>query len=196
MRRRVNSLPAAEVSIQTERLRLRKLNQGDAGALFSYRSLPDVYLYQSFHPAAISDAAAFISGTADQLDQPGTWYQLGIFLGDDHILIGDIGIHFVNAERGEVELGFTLAPEFQGKGYATEAVPAVTSHLFSALGKRRITVDVDPRNFRSRRLASRLGMVQAGYYAESVRGGNTCEGLIYTLDADRWPYSSQTAGPG
>lgn len=182
----------SELSIHTERLWLRKLNKGDAAALYSYRSLPEVFIFQLWRAATVSDATAFISGTADRLDHTGTWYQLGIFRVDDPILIGDIGIHFINADKGEVELGFTLAPAFQGMGYATEAVSAVITHLFSNLKKRRITISVDPRNTSSRKLAARIGMVQTGCYDERIPGsGDVCTDITYALNAEDWPFSEE-----
>ncbi len=182
-----------DLSIRTERLSLRKLNKGDATALFSYRSLPEVNAYQLWRAASVSDATAFISGTADRLDHTGTWYQLGIFLSSDPALIGDIGIHFVNADRGEVELGFTLAPSVQGRGYATEAVSAVITYLFTRLRKRRITIAVDPRNTASRRLAARLGMVQTGCYDKQIQdSGEVCNDITYALNFENWPLSNPT----
>ena len=175
------------LSIQSDRLWLRKLKKGDAAALFSYRSLPEVYAFQLWRAATVSDAAAFIAGTADRLDHTGTWYQLGIFRTEDPALIGDIGIHFISGDRGEVELGFTLAPSFQRQGYATEAVSVVINYLFSHLKKRRIVINVDPRNVRSRRLAGRLGMVQTGCYDERIPdSGDVCPDITYALNAEDW----------
>jgi RimJ/RimL family protein N-acetyltransferase len=119
-----------EVSIHTQRLWLRRLNQDDAAALFAYRRLPEVYVYQLWRAASISEASAFIAGTSNRVDHTGTWYQLGIFRVDDPALIGDIGLHFLPSGCDEVELGFTLAPPFQGQGFATEAISAVISYLF------------------------------------------------------------------
>jgi RimJ/RimL family protein N-acetyltransferase len=185
------SVAPGDLSIRTERLSLRKLNEGDAASLFSYRSLPEVYAYQLWRAASVSDATAFISGTADRLDHTGTWYQLGIFRLNDPTLIGDIGIHFINADRGEVELGFTLAPASQGKGYATEAVSAVITHLFINLRKRRIIINVHPGNSRSRRLASRLGMVQTGCYDKQIPdSGDVCNDITYALNAENWSLSN------
>ena len=179
-----------ELSIHTDRLSLRKLKECDAESLFSYRSLPEIYAYQLWRADSVSDASAFISRTAARLDHSGTWYQLGIFRLNDPALIGDIGIHFISAETGEVELGFTLAPPFQGKGYAFEAVSAVITYLFINLRKRRIIINVAPGNSRSRRLASRLGMVQTGCYDKKIPdNGDMCDDITYALNAKNWPLS-------
>jgi len=49
----------------------------------------------------------------------------------DGQLIGDIGVRFL--DDSQVELGYTLSPEYQGKGYAAEAVNAVIDYLFTVL---------------------------------------------------------------
>jgi RimJ/RimL family protein N-acetyltransferase len=176
-----------ELHIQTERLSLRKLKPLDATALFSYRSLPEVFRYQLWQPAAVSDAAAFIAGTADRVDDPGTWYQLGIFRISRPELMGDIGIHFIDSDRGEVELGFTLAPLFQHQGYATEAVSAVIGYLFKELRKRCIMISVDPRNAPSRRLADRLGLMQTDYHDEQkASSGDISADITFVLNSENW----------
>ncbi len=166
-------------------MQLRRLTLDDAAALFSYRSLPDVSRYQSFRPSVISDAVKFIEATADRLDIPGTWYQLGIFYKNDPALIGDIGIH--SLDSGAVELGCTLAPGSQGQGYAAEAMTAVIGYLFQSLGKRRTMFSVDPRNAPSRRLAARLGMRQVAQHEKSIFiDGEWCDDVIYEANAIDW----------
>ena len=41
----------------------------------------------------------------------------------------------------QCEIGFTLAPDYQGRGYATEAVRLLAGYLFTVRGKHRITAD-------------------------------------------------------
>ncbi|MEL7562290.1 GNAT family N-acetyltransferase [Dehalogenimonas sp. 4OHTPN] len=150
----------AELIIKTTRLRLKRLTIDDAGAVFAYRSLPEVCRFQSFRPAAVADAAAFIAGTAGGPDIPGTWFQLGIFHRERQVLIGDIGVHFLPG--GEAELGCTLTPSFQGRGYAAEAVTEVISWLFRPPNRRCVFCTIDPGNTPSLKLAKRLGLKPAG----------------------------------
>ncbi len=168
----------------------------DASALFSYRSLPAVSRYQSFRPTSIADAVEFIDSIATKADIPDTWYQLGIFQKIESKLIGDIGIHFLAKGAGEIELGCTLAPASQGQGYATEAAAAVIDYLFQSMGKLRVVFSVDPRNTRSRRLATRLGMRQAAYFEKSVLiDGEWCDDVIYEVNAADWMANRTRAMP-
>ena len=177
----------AEITLNTARLVLKRLEIKDAQALFSYRSMPLVYRFQSWRPVDIGDALAFIDSVADIPDIPGTWYQLGIFLRETKQLIGDTGIHFLSSGEKEVELGCTLAPEFQGFGYATEALTEVMAYLFTTLKKRSVRFSIDPRNTPSRKLALRLGLHQVAYIERSVCiGGEWSDDVIYSVDAPAW----------
>jgi len=72
-------------------------------------------------------------------------------------MIGDMGLHFIEGKPSEVEIGYTLMPAQQGKGYATEAVHALIETLFVKYGKRRIIASADPSNTSSVRLLERVG---------------------------------------
>lgn len=64
-------------------------------------------------------------------NQPRTWFQYAIALPESNQLIGDCAIHTLDSELRIVEIGFTLAPEFQGKGYIHEALSTFHTKLFS-----------------------------------------------------------------
>lgn len=49
-------------------------------------------------------------------NQPGTWFQYAIALPESNQLIGDCAIHTLASEPRNVEIGFTLPPEYQGMG--------------------------------------------------------------------------------
>lgn len=45
-------------------------------------------------------------------------FQIGIELKETDSLVGDIGVHTRGEDSRQVEIGVTLAPEFQGRGLA------------------------------------------------------------------------------
>ncbi|MGD9487190.1 MAG: GNAT family N-acetyltransferase [Calditrichaceae bacterium] len=112
--------------IETKRLILKALSRGDASLMYSYRSDPEVTRYQSWHPASEHEAESFIIETnKTDFNTVDTWFQLGVYLKSTGELIGDIGIHFLAPDNRQAEIGFTIAPKHQRKGYATEAVAQV-----------------------------------------------------------------------
>ncbi len=152
--------------IETERLILRPLNQKDTHRLFAYRSNKEANKYQSWIPMNPQDVTDFLARTARDFNQPGTWFQLGIERKEQQDLIGDIGIHFVDEQQ--VELGCTLDQEYQGKGFATEALHALIGHLFSEENKHRITASIDPDNTASIRLVEGLGFRKEAHFVQSL----------------------------
>jgi RimJ/RimL family protein N-acetyltransferase len=57
-----------------------------------------------------------------------------------------------------VEIGWRLAFEHWGKGYATEAAKAVLNHAFTRLGIHEIVAFTVPKNRRSRAVMEKIGM--------------------------------------
>jgi RimJ/RimL family protein N-acetyltransferase len=62
-------------------------------------------------------------------------------------------------EHGQPELGWALAREHWGQGYATEAALAARAWAFGKLGISRLVSVVAPENVASQRVAGRLGAV-------------------------------------
>ena len=72
-------------------------------------------------------------------------------------VIGDVGFG-VFTPTGDIELGFTLARDTWGHGYATEAAKACLAAGLEHLDVRRIVAVVDVDNEASQRVAERIGM--------------------------------------
>lgn len=105
-------------------------------------------------------------GTAEEawaifLQLTGTWYLRGhgawaVTLSETGALLGFV---LIGAEPGdrEPELGWILAEEAEGKGYAQEAAEAVRAQAFGAFALPSLVSYVDAGNTRSQALARRLG---------------------------------------
>lgn len=170
------------VVIKTDRLILRRLEKTDAADFFAYRAMPEVCRFQSFRPAHVRDADAFIAALAEYPDNAAAWFQIAVCLADTGVLIGDIGMHFLN--KGVVEIGYTLNPRFQKHGYAHEAVCAVVGYLFDDLKKMKIIAVVDRENAASTVLLKKLGMRKCAREAIDHTDINESED-VYALSAER-----------
>lgn len=121
-----------------------------------------------------------------EFNSPGTWFQFGVRLRESALLIGDLGVHFLDDGR-QVEIGFTVAPPFQGRGLGTEAVVGILGCLFQDLGKYRVFASVDPGNRRSVQLLKRVGMRQEAHLLRSLRPqGESSDGLVFAILASEW----------
>jgi len=76
-------------------------------------------------------------------------------------VMGDVGFG-VFQPTGDVDLGYTLAGDRWGRGYATEAAGACLKAALAHLDVPRIIAAVDAKNERSLRLPERIGMTHLG----------------------------------
>jgi RimJ/RimL family protein N-acetyltransferase len=174
--------------IASERLTLRPIQLTDAALIFTYRSNSAINRYQGWIPKTIDDVYDFITKlTSLEINVPGSWFQLVIIKKDDLKLIGDIGVHFLDSEGYQAELGITLNENHQGKGFATEALRGVINFLFDHLNKHRITASIDPRNLKSVQLFERLGFRKEAHFKQSIfANGEWVDDLVYTVLKDEW----------
>jgi RimJ/RimL family protein N-acetyltransferase len=163
------------ILLTTPRLIIRPLRVSDSAAMFAYRSRPEVWHYQIWRPADESEIQGFIERqSAAAFGTPGTWFNLAITLRDTGEMIGDVGLHFPEGEPAQLEVGITISPRFQKRGFAAEGLGEIFRFVFFSLGKERIHASVDPRNLPSIRLLSRMGMRQE----EILRGSLTIRGEL------------------
>lgn len=183
--------------VQTARLTLRQARSDDVDAVWEYRGLPDVSRWMTFG----GDRDTF---TAHFTDPEALAGSLLILRDDD--LIGDLRISIEDAwgqpeiaERAratQAELGWCIAPQHAGRGYATEAASEALRICFAQLELRRVTASCFAENEPSRRLMERLGMRQEGYgrHDSLHRSGQWLDGAYYALLADEWKAQQRSEG--
>lgn len=185
--------------IETGRLRLRTFQMADLDRFVAYRSDPDNARYQSWEaPFPVDVARRFIAEMIQQQPAvPGTWYQLAMERKADGHLLGDCAIHFRGDQPRQAEVGFTLARNAQGQGYATEAVLGALGYLFDTLGYHRVSATCDADNVRSARLLERVGMRREGAFVESYwcKGRWTSE-YHYAILQREWRNRPNATGSG
>ena len=177
------------MEFKTERLYIRPVCIEDKDSMFRYRSDADTNKYLSLIPQSVEDIAAFISKTSFDINVPGTWFQFVIIEQASDLLIGDVGIHFLDtdSENRQVEIGYTLDKDFRGKGYATEALKTIIDYLINSLNKHRIVASIDPVNTTSIKLIERLGFRKEGHFIESILfHGKWVDDLVYAVLAKEW----------
>ncbi len=172
--------------INTDRLSIKTLGLQDKEVVLAYRGNPAVFQFQSWNPPSLEEVENFIRHNLSVVpNTPDTWLQLGVYL-QGGPLIGDIGLHFLE-DGTQAEIGYTLAPDYQGQGYAFEAVKAILGYLFDQLKKHRVSASVDPENHRSIRLLEKMGFRQEGHFKKSfLIRGEWCDDVIYAMLEEEW----------
>ncbi len=158
----------APPTLETERLTLRPLDDGDVDAVAEIFTCKE----------AMWDVLA-IPGMPDDphevarkriVDSKAGWRDhgagfLAIVLRDEGRFVGYCG--FVNPSKGEadtstgvaLEVAWAVHPSFQRRGVALEAMTPVVDYAFADRGRARLVAITDPKNEASRALMERLGFV-------------------------------------
>ncbi len=103
--------------------------------------------------------------------------------------VGEVYLFWRSAEHGQLEIGWVLHPEHQGRGYAFEMAAATLDLAFSSgsgVHAHRVFARIDPRNAPSKRLAARLGLRHEGTLRETMflQGEWTDEDVYAILAAE------------
>lgn len=142
-------------SLTTDRLVLREFMRDDAESFHALESIPEVVRYQTYPPRSRAQAGEVVDEIVRaQAETPRRHVELAILC--QGAFMGRVGAWI---EEGAAALWYALMPTARGKGYATEAVRA----LMATLDVERFTIECDPRNVASWRLAERLGFVRESH---------------------------------
>lgn len=78
----------------------------------------------------------------------------------DRLIIGDMGFKGGPDENGIMEIGYSIAPSYQGKGYATEMGRAFCNWGLQKENVTRITAICSIYNHASIRVLEKIGMIK------------------------------------
>lgn len=173
-------------NIEAERIILRKFKESDVEAFLKYRTKPEVVLYQGerWENYKLEQAIEFVNEQMNfEPNIPDTWSQIAIELKTAGALIGDCAIHTLPQDTNQVEIGYTLDPLYQNKGFGKEAVKCLLRYIFNVLNKHRVIAITDVRNKSSIKLLENIGMRKEGHFIKNAwyRGEYTDEYLFALL---------------
>ena len=153
------------IEFETERLRLRQWTPADRAPFAALNSDPRVMEYlNSQLTRAESDAMA---DRCQSLIEERGWGFWATELMATHDFIGFIGLHIPSAELPFspcVEVGWRLAFQYWGKGFASEAAKGALRVAFQSLALPEVVAFTTIHNRRSRAVMERLGMQESGIF--------------------------------
>ena len=156
-------------NLETARLIIRRFKDSDLEPFLSYRSDPDVERYQGWGEFRRDDARRFVDAQRElNPGTPGEHCQIAIELKATGAMIGDLYLNVLADDPLQAMLGYSLATEYQGVGYATEAASALLDYVFRSLSLHRVMAGVDCDNERSIALLERIGMRREAHHIQNV----------------------------
>lgn len=168
-------------ALHTERLTLRRADATDIPQLYRLRSDEQIMKYIPRPVATSPDEIAEFLRLTDEKIASNEMINWKISIKGDSTLIGTIGFYYIKPEHYRAEIGYMLLPEFQGKGYVTEAIAAVVNYGFEAMGLHSIEALVDPENIASRAVLEKCGFVREAYFKENeFYNGKFLDTVVYS----------------
>lgn len=176
------------MELVTERLILRDFTADDWPAVLAYQSHPLYLRYNPWTERSPEDVQSFVGMfVAHQSQQPRYKFQLAVMLSAGGRLIGNCGIRKDSAGAPEADIGYELAPEHWGRGYATEAVRAILRFGFEHLGVHRISAWCLAENAASARVLEKAGLQREGCLRDKEHfKGRYWDTLQYAILEDEW----------
>ncbi|RRJ63775.1 N-acetyltransferase [Paenibacillus oralis] len=153
--------------LESERLRLRRMERGDAEVMFRYWSDPEVTRYMNVPPFASVEEAWDMINLLNGLSESEDAMRFGIELKEEGKLIGSCGYNvweLSGAYRGEI--GYDLGREYWGRGYMSEALKMLLAYGYDTMGLNRIEALVEPENAGSLKLLQAFGFKEEGLLRE------------------------------
>jgi RimJ/RimL family protein N-acetyltransferase len=142
----------------TERLEIRRLQIRDAPELVRISDVPAVSQWMAFMEGGfpLEKAQALIASQNDTKE-----YFFAVRL-PDGTLIGAMGV--IDPPDGSIEVGYWFGIDYQGKGYASEALWATLDQLATdpLLAPRPVFAETRPDNAASIRLLTKTGFYATG----------------------------------
>ena len=169
---RIASAGHGTAELQTENLTLRRYVPEDAEVLYKrLGSDPGMVQYSGWNPYATLDMAKqtvqrFICSYEDS-------HSYSWVMDSDGTAVGTIGAY--DCQNDQIEVGFSTVKEWQGRGFATEALKAVLRYLTEKEGFSCVVAWCAEENTGSRRVLEKSGM----RLAESLKGGLTVGSRVY-----------------
>lgn len=177
--------------LTTERLLLRRWRDFDRQPFAALNADP-VVMEHFVHPLTRERSDAMVERIEAEFDEHGfgLW---AVEVRDVPAFVGFVGLarqtfpaHFTPA----VEVGWRLARDAWGHGYATEGASAALDFAFDIVGLDEVVSMTIPRNVRSRAVMERLGMTRDpvdDFDHPNVPEGHTHRRhVLYRITADQW----------
>ena len=185
-----------KLPLRTERLVLRRFDAGDLDAFHAYHSLPETARFLPREAKSYTQSMESVAKYANFVfEKEGDWICLAVEAADSPGLLGEVVLKWLPG-CGQAEIGWSLAPEARGKGYAAEAATELLRLGFEELGFHRIDAKLDALNTASAALCERLGMrlestqVDKWHYKDQW-----ATEVVYAMLADEWQARQHAKNP-
>lgn len=163
--------------IDTERLCLRALGEGDVDALREWMPDKSIYAYWGKGPGKTDKDPSLLF---ERASRPTKSFHLGIEERASGRVVGELWVHKIEGNR-MAHVAIRLAASCQHKGYGTEALSAMVRFCFEHTELKRLQAEVDVRNVASQRMLEKCGFTREGLIRQGKMVSTWCDYYVYGL---------------
>ncbi|KAB1187835.1 MULTISPECIES: GNAT family N-acetyltransferase [Haloferax] len=121
------------------------------------------------------------------VESRGTDDNINFVICDDGDPVGTIGLKPPNVVNGAVEVGYIVAPDHWGNGYATDALRTICGYAFGERRLNKVYANAYETNPGSVRVLEKAGFQQEGVHREQgFVDGEHVDVLRYGLLSEEW----------
>ncbi len=158
------------IDLETKRLVLKCIDHSDRDFIFEefQNDFINRYLYDEEPMTDISQADEIIDFyTMVEPRKQNRWVLIDK---TTNTKLGTSGFHLWNPDTKEVEIGFELLEQYNGKGYMLEAIEAIIEFARQKMKVERINAVVYIKNKKCIKLLERLSFIKVGEEETEFRG--------------------------
>jgi len=145
--------------IRTGRLMLRRLQSADAGDLANFLSDSALLRYLPWRPMSLEEVEDWITEESRvAFPKPEECCYFAIETHEHARVVGVVSFWFSPKQFNLAGFEIIIHPNWQRRGYATEAIRALLALAFAGLRARRVAVECDARNVAAQHLLIKSGM--------------------------------------
>jgi len=168
--------------LETERFRLRKMEEGDAPRVFDYFSKDEVTRYYDLESFQEEKQAIEIINRWNGRFQENEGIRWGIALIDTDEIIGSCGFHQWEKEHFKAEVGFEVHPDYWRQGVMSEVLRPTLKYGFEEMSLNRIEAFCDPENTASKKCLEKAGFMFEGVLRKAAfEKGIFCDAAVCSL---------------
>ena len=136
----------------------------------------------------LDDSKNYIAASIQKTEQQTDY---GFVIKYNGVIVGRIGLHFIDAINKTGTIGYWIAEGFQGKGIITDCCKSILNLGFTTLNLHRIEIKCATKNSKSKAIPEKLNFKQEGILRQAELLNNHWTDLyLYSLLKEEWMQNS------
>lgn len=149
-------------NIETNRLILRRYNEIDLDAFYEILHDERLHTYIPFPDLTKEEELEYIKNCMAEVEES-KYEKWSIVLKNENITIGNISVNTVNKKHNYCNVGYVVRYDYWGKGYASEALEAVSNYLLNDRNYYLVECSCNELNKQSSKVMLKAGFKKDGY---------------------------------